>query len=119
MKRHEIYRVAFPQSAFDFRPQGAAVGSPSPQRFRPDNPTYPRRSTESSSIYVGNLPNDITEQQLVEIFSRHGQVQSINIVKKASPNGDGNNVFAFLVFQTSEQADVAIQDKVSDKEHSD
>jgi RNA recognition motif-containing protein len=33
------------------------------------------------NIYVGNLPYDITEEELQEAFATHGQVESARIIK--------------------------------------
>jgi hypothetical protein len=39
-----------------------------------------RRST-SMKIYVGNLPSEVTEQELREEFAAFGEVSSVNIIK--------------------------------------
>ena len=33
-----------------------------------------------SSIYVGNLPYNTTEEQLLELFSTHGDVRSVKLI---------------------------------------
>jgi RNA recognition motif-containing protein len=32
-------------------------------------------------IYAGNLPPDVTEQELTELFSKHGKVRSIRLAQ--------------------------------------
>jgi RNA recognition motif-containing protein len=31
-------------------------------------------------LYVGNLPFQVTEEEIREVFSAHGEVQSVNII---------------------------------------
>ncbi len=33
-----------------------------------------------NKLYVGNLPFSVTEDELREVFARHGQVQSVNVI---------------------------------------
>jgi RNA recognition motif-containing protein len=57
-------------------------------------------------IYVGNLPFSATEDELRELFARHGSVQSVNIVndrETGRPRG-----FAFVEMEDGD-ADTAIR----------
>jgi len=36
---------------------------------------------QGSKLYVGNLKYSVTNDQLSEIFSAHGEVKSVNIIK--------------------------------------
>ncbi len=45
-----------------------------------------------SKLYVGNLPFSVTEDELREIFERHGKVQSVNVImdrETGRPRGFG------------------------------
>ncbi|KKY25366.1 putative rna recognition domain-containing protein [Phaeomoniella chlamydospora] len=118
LKRHEVYRVAAPQAALDMRGPASILASPSPRRFRQDFSPYHRRwSNDDASIFIGNLPVDVSEEQLCDKFNGFGQIQSISIVQKPTPHGDGLNCFAFLSFQAPHQADAATQAKIMIKEH--
>ena len=56
------------------------VNKASPRGTRPERPP-PRRSFESSlSIYVGNLPWDVDNTRLEQIFSEHGNVVNARVV---------------------------------------
>jgi len=59
------------------------------------------------SIYVGNLPYDTTEGQLVELFSQHGEVHRASLVKDREtgrPRG-----FGFVEMPNQDEANRAIE----------
>lgn len=45
-----------------------------------------RAATDLCSIFVGNLPPNITQEQLFHIFGMHGTIQNIEIIRKPSAN---------------------------------
>jgi cold-inducible RNA-binding protein len=58
-------------------------------------------------LYVGNLPYEIGEAELQELFSRVGPVDSVNVMRDQAtgrPRG-----FAFVEMSTEEDAQTAIQ----------
>lgn len=60
----------------------------------------------STKLYVGNLPFDVTENDLREMFSQHGPVNEIHIVMdKTSGRPRG---FAFATMNSEEAAKAAI-----------
>lgn len=53
-------------------------------------------------LFVGNLPYAVSEDELTELFARHGQVESVQIVRDMAtgrPRG-----FAFVEMATDEAA---------------
>lgn len=58
----------------------------------------------AKKIYVGNLTFDATESELTELFSPHGQVQSVQIVT----DRDTGRSRGFGFVEMSEGADAAI-----------
>lgn len=59
-----------------------------------------------NKVYVGNLPYSATEQQLTEMFSQHGSVESAKIITdKYSGQSKG---FGFVEMGSSEEAQKAI-----------
>lgn len=57
-------------------------------------------------LYVGNLSYSTTQSQLEEVFSKMGQVASVNlIIDKFSGQSKG---FAFVEMSSDEEADKAI-----------
>lgn len=60
----------------------------------------------SQRIFVGNLPFSATEEQLHELFSKHGEVTSAEIVKDKFT--DRSRGFAFVEMATNEAAQAAI-----------
>ena len=61
----------------------------------------------AKKLFVGNLPFSMTDDQLKQTFSAHGNVVSANIViDKFSQRSKG---FAFVEFETEEEAAAAMQ----------
>ncbi len=58
------------------------------------------------NIYVGNLANSTTEEQLRSLFSQYGEVKSVKIIKdKFSGEARG---FAFVEMGTADEGQAAI-----------
>ena len=58
-------------------------------------------------LYVGNLPFEVTEDQLRELFTPHGQIETATvIIDKFSGRSKG---FGFVEFATDAEAQVAIE----------
>ncbi|XP_024404116.1 RNA-binding protein BRN1 isoform X1 [Physcomitrium patens] len=65
------------------------------------------RAVDSVKLFVGQLPKQMSEQQLVEIFSEAGTVNEINIIKdKLTKLSRG---CCFLTYTTRQEADKAIE----------
>ena len=59
------------------------------------------------NIYVGNLPYGVTEDDLKEAFSEHGEVESVNLITdKFSGQSKG---FGFIEMSNNSEADKAIK----------
>ncbi len=54
---------------------------------------------QGSKLYVGNLGYSVTNEQLQELFSNHGEVKQVNIIE-----GKG---FGFVEMSNSEEAEKA------------
>src|SRR5262249_41006014 len=69
-------------------------------------------------LYVGNLPFDLSEDQLHELFSAHGQVASTKLISDF--NTGRSRGFGFVEMRTEEEAQVATdkmnQAKVGERE---
>jgi cold-inducible RNA-binding protein len=60
----------------------------------------------STKLYVGNLPFDITENDLRDMLSQHGPVNEINVIMdKMTGRARG---FAFVTMNTQEGANAAV-----------
>ena len=59
-----------------------------------------------NKLYVGSLPYSTTEQQLTELFSQHGTVQSAKVMTDRF-TGQSRG-FAFVEMATSDEAQKAI-----------
>jgi cold-inducible RNA-binding protein len=59
-------------------------------------------------LYVGNLPYEVGENELQELFGRAGSVESVNVMRdQATGRARG---FAFVEMSTDEEAQKAIQE---------
>jgi len=57
-------------------------------------------------LYVGNLSYDTTEDELRELFSTHGTVESVNLITES---GSGRSKgFGFVEFRDDQEANAAI-----------
>ncbi|MGV7468104.1 hypothetical protein PJI21_29420, partial [Mycobacterium kansasii] len=54
------------------------VNKAAPRGSRPERP--PRQFAPSFRIYVGNLPWDVDDDRLEQLFSEHGKVLSARVV---------------------------------------
>jgi RNA recognition motif-containing protein len=68
--------------------------------------TPPRSVTDSKSVFVGNLPEGTTKNELTQLFQRCGTVVDANVVHKAYP-GNSINVFGFVEFVNFAEAEAA------------
>ncbi len=59
-------------------------------------------------IYVGNLPNDADESDLVDMFSEYGSVRNIKIIRDRYSNTSRG--YAFLELPNAKAAFQAIED---------
>lgn len=57
-------------------------------------------------IFVGNLPFSATEEQLRELFSKHGEVTSVSIAKDRYT--ERSRGFAFVELASDEAANAAV-----------
>ncbi len=60
----------------------------------------------SQRIFVGNLPFSATDEQLNELFSKHGEVSSAEVVKDKFSNRSRG--FGFVEMASAEAATAAI-----------
>lgn len=67
----------------------------------------PMEDFENMSIYVQNLPKNITHEKLSKIFSRCGKVMHVSIPKFSDKKPKG---FAFVIYKTQEEAEKAIRE---------
>ena len=58
------------------------------------------------NIYVGNLPRDLTREQLEAAFAAHGQVESVSIITDRA-TGESRG-FGFIEMQNDQEGQTAI-----------
>ncbi|CAI9588858.1 unnamed protein product [Staurois parvus] len=62
------------------------------------------RSSGDGRIYVGNLPSDVREKELEELFHRYGRIRTIELKNR----GGAAAPFAFISFQDPRDAEDAV-----------
>jgi RNA recognition motif-containing protein len=58
-------------------------------------------------VYVGNLGYDVTEEELQQLFSAHGQVESVSMIRDRVT--DRSKGFAFVEMPSGTEAQAAIR----------
>jgi RNA recognition motif-containing protein len=59
-----------------------------------------------NNVYVAGIPRRVTEDDLKKVFSKYGRIKDIKVIKDAlTQNSKG---FAYILFETIEEADRAI-----------
>ncbi|KAH9476780.1 Nucleolin 2 [Psilocybe cubensis] len=71
-------------------------------------------SPPSESLYVGNMPWDMTKEDLLELFSQFGQVVNVRIQTHADGRPRG---FAHITFSTQEAATAAMNSSAAEPFH--
>jgi len=67
----------------------------------------PRQKERFMNLYVGNLAYSVTEEDLKDVFSEFGELESVNIIKdKYSGQSKG---FGFVEMPDNSEADKAIK----------
>ena len=62
----------------------------------------------SKKLYVGNLPFEFDDNQLKELFSQAGEIESAEVVRdKATDRSKG---FGFVIMSSAEEAEKAVND---------
>ncbi|CAN0278379.1 unnamed protein product, partial [Discosporangium mesarthrocarpum] len=57
-----------------------------------------------SRVYVGNLPMDVTEKDLEDVFYKYGKIYDIDLKTPARPPA-----FGFVTFEDSRDAEEAVR----------
>lgn len=79
--------------------QGAGGGYGGYSNGRPSDREH------GGKLWVGNLPGDITREQVEKVFGVYGQVEEVNILPAKSRSGQ---LCAFVNFATATQADACL-----------
>lgn len=61
---------------------------------------------ENRQIYVGNLPYQVTEQNLKDFFGQYGNIQQVRIIRNYSSGRSKG--FGFVTYATQEDAKKAL-----------
>jgi len=73
-----------------------------------------RRYDDNVQIFCGNIPHATTDENLKELFEEFGPVVEVRILGKGvrTPPGTGRApLYAFIIFETSEAAEAALNKK--------
>jgi RNA recognition motif-containing protein len=64
------------------------------------------KNVDDRTIYVENIPNNVTHETLKTLFSREGRVVNVSIPKNKDKTGKG---FAFITYEKTEEGEKAIK----------
>lgn len=64
-----------------------------------------KSTTSESRVYVGNLPQDVKNRDLEDLFDRYGPIRAVDIHNRFDP------AFAFVEFEDSRDAEDAVHGK--------
>src|SRR5262245_42764650 len=79
---------------------------PAPRAAFPQSIDPMRRETMGNKLYVGNLPYDVNEEDLTDLFAKAGKVSTVSVVRDRE-TGRGRG-FAFVEMATDQDAQNAI-----------
>jgi RNA recognition motif-containing protein len=68
----------------------------------------PSPLSAATNLYVGNLPDQVTEEGLREAFARFGEIESVNLITK-NKSGESRG-FGYVVFLDPQAAQTAISE---------
>lgn len=70
---------------------------------------------DSQQVFVGNLPQHLTDQDLIEFFEQYGRVLDFRINRKTGGLQAGNNIgqknFGFMVFESPDTVDRVLSER--------
>ncbi|PLW56736.1 hypothetical protein PCANC_01684 [Puccinia coronata f. sp. avenae] len=95
------------------KPQKTNMSSPTSVASSPSTAQSPKPTSDSApaknSVYVGDLPADITEALLTKVFSQASPVLGVQIHKPRKPTREPR-VFAYVAYSSAQEADAAIRE---------
>lgn len=65
---------------------------------------HPQSGTKMARIYIGNLPMDVTEKDMDDVFYKFGRIVDIDLKTPARPPA-----FGFITFQDARDAEEAVR----------
>lgn len=68
------------------------------------------RYLDKLSIFVGNLHEYVTDEDVKEVFDQYGSITNIQVMRK--PYSRQKRVFAFIKYQNEREAASAIEHEV-------
>ena len=63
---------------------------------------------QNMNIFVGNLPLELTEDQLRQEFSAFGQVKSVNLINERYTGSKQPRLYAFVEMDSKEEGEAAV-----------
>lgn len=68
--------------------------------------------TDYTSVFVGNLPEQVTENSLEERFAAYGVIKHLRIIRKSAVSNGSKRIFAFIKYSEESGAGKAIEAEV-------
>lgn len=64
-------------------------------------PEAPERTSQLGSLWIANLPHDVTQDQIEQAFRKYGHIRTVDVVKKANLRStycaSDNNFLSLLI----------------------
>ncbi|KAK9726694.1 hypothetical protein RND81_05G231200 [Saponaria officinalis] len=95
-------------SSYELNGRLLTVNKAAPRGTRPERP--PREFTPSFRIYVGNLPWDVDNDRLEELFSEHGKVLTARVVSDRETGRSRGFAFVTMASETEMNDAIAALD---------
>jgi RNA recognition motif. (a.k.a. RRM, RBD, or RNP domain) len=92
-KQHEFFRLVTYRPVVDIRPRRfRTINSPShnrhPSRIQTQVAISSRWVPDAHALFIGDLPLDVDEAQLREVFSTFGRIVSLSILRRDNEEGE-------------------------------
>ena len=76
--------------------------TPFPMMSMGQMPPMPQNTTQSNTLYVGDVPKEASQQEIWQHFLQWGNVMGVQLINRTT-NGEISN-FAFVTFNTHAEA---------------
>ncbi|XP_063685170.1 probable RNA-binding protein 46 isoform X9 [Bolinopsis microptera] len=85
---------------------GYPISQTNGQRKYGPPPDWKGCPPKGAEVFVGKIPRDVYEDELVPLFSRHGRIYEMRLMMDFNGNNRG---YAFVVFSTKKEAQNAVR----------
>merc|ERR1719277_2883364 len=92
-------------------PADSVDDSGRPGRVGPPGPNRQKDYPDNQQVFVGNLPHELTDQELQKFFEEYGKVADVRINRKSAQDHKETPNFGFVVFAAPESVEKVLSNK--------